>query len=66
VIRGEINALRRVFGEKIVRPISSKSATGHFCSALAGCVEAIFSAQARLRSGVFTADLDSAMNQRKK
>lgn len=45
--RGEINALRRVFGEKVteVAISSTKSATGHLLGA-AGGVETIFSAQA--------------------
>ena len=44
--RGEINALRRVFGEKVteVAISSTKSATGHLLGA-AGGVETIFSAQ---------------------
>ncbi|MFT4572915.1 beta-ketoacyl-ACP synthase II [Marinomonas primoryensis] len=56
--RGEINALRRVFGEKIsdVAISSTKSATGHLLGA-AGGVEAIFSAQA-LRSGVLPPTLN--------
>jgi 3-oxoacyl-[acyl-carrier-protein] synthase II len=45
--RGEINALRQVFGEKVgsVAISSTKSAIGHLLGA-AGGVEAIFSAQA--------------------
>lgn len=45
--RGEINALRRVFGEKVsdVAISSTKSAIGHLLGA-AGGVETIFSAQA--------------------
>ncbi len=47
--KGEINALRRIFGERLSNiPISAtKSATGHLLGA-AGGVESIFSAQAIL------------------
>lgn len=56
--RGEINALRRVFGEKVteVAISSTKSATGHLLGA-AGGVETIFSAQA-LISGVLPPTLN--------
>ncbi|RBP85128.1 beta-ketoacyl-[acyl-carrier-protein] synthase II [Marinomonas rhizomae] len=56
--RGEINALRRVFGEKItdVAISSTKSATGHLLGA-AGGVETIFSAQA-LISGILPPTLN--------
>ena len=56
--RGEINALRRVFGEIVteVAISSTKSATGHLLGA-AGGVETIFSAQA-LISGVLPPTLN--------
>jgi len=56
--RGEINALRRVFGENVtdVAISSTKSATGHLLGA-AGGVEAIFSAQA-LRTGMLPPTLN--------
>lgn len=56
--RGEINALRRVFGEKVteVAISSTKSATGHLLGA-AGGVETIFSAQA-LISGILPPTLN--------
>ena len=56
--RGEINALRRVFGEKVteIAISSTKSATGHLLGA-AGGVETIFSAQA-LISGVLPPTLN--------
>lgn len=56
--RGEINALRRVFGEKVteVAISSTKSATGHLLGA-AGGVETIFSAQA-LITGVLPPTLN--------
>jgi 3-oxoacyl-[acyl-carrier-protein] synthase II len=56
--RGEINALRQIFGDELPHvPISAtKSATGHLLGA-AGGVESIFSAQA-LRSGVLPPTLN--------
>lgn len=56
--RGEINALCRVFGEKVteVAISSTKSATGHLLGA-AGGVETIFSAQA-LISGILPPTLN--------
>ncbi|RCX08388.1 beta-ketoacyl-ACP synthase II [Marinomonas foliarum] len=56
--RGEINALRRVFGDKVTKVAisSTKSATGHLLGA-AGGVETIFSAQA-LISGILPPTLN--------
>ncbi|MCZ2720491.1 beta-ketoacyl-ACP synthase II [Marinomonas sp. 15G1-11] len=56
--RGEINALRKVFGDKIsaVAISSTKSSTGHLLGA-AGGVEAIFSAQV-IRSGTLPPTLN--------
>lgn len=56
--RGEVNALRSVFGEYVTKVAisSTKSATGHLLGA-AGGVESIFSAQA-LRSNILPATLN--------